>query len=74
MTTDKVEKLRAILFSALIKVKEKHKDVIKSDIKYCVVVEPDGKLVTADWLNDHPEIIKDIQEQYDIALMVAESL
>jgi hypothetical protein len=73
MTAVQVEKLHAILFKALVKVQEKHKTIIKSDIKYCVVIEPDGKLVTADWLNNHPEIIKDIQEQYDLALMVAQS-
>ncbi len=65
MTTDQVEKLRNILFKALAKVEEKHKAVIRSGIKYCVVLEADGKLVTADWLNDYPEVKKEIETVYE---------
>jgi hypothetical protein len=74
MSPEKLEKLRTILFNALKKVEEKHGDVIKSSIKYCVILEPDGKLVTADWLNDHPVVKSEIEQHYEISRLLVDAL
>lgn len=64
MTTEQVQKLKSLLYLALIPVEAQYKDVFKSSIKYSVVLDIDGKLIISDWLNDYPEIKKEIEEKY----------
>jgi hypothetical protein len=64
MTPEQIEKLRNLLYIALIPTEALNKSVFKSSIKYAVVLDTDGKLVISDWLNDYPEIKKEIEEAY----------
>ncbi len=68
MNKDELELLKTFLYMALAPVEAKHKEIIRSSIKYCVVLDNEGKLVTSDWLNDYPEVLKEIREKYDWAL------
>ena len=68
MTTETLERLKALLYLALVPVELKHKNAIKSSIKYSVILDADGKLITSDWLNDYPEIKKEIEEKYNWAV------
>jgi hypothetical protein len=71
MTTEKLERLKALLYLALVPIETKHKNVFKSSIKYCVVLDKDGNLVLSDWLNDYPEIKEEIRVKYNWALSLA---
>jgi|GEM_PF-2269215 len=64
MTPENVNKLRSLLYLALIPTEALNKDVFKSSIRYCVIVDAEGNLVVSDWLNDYPEIKKEIEEKY----------
>ena len=65
MEPEKLQKLKLLLYLALIPTEAFHKDVFKSSIKYAVVLDIDGKLIISDWLNDYPEIKKEIEEKYN---------
>jgi len=65
MTPENIDKLRSLLYLALIPTEAVHKAVIKSSIKYCVIIDAEGNLILSDWLNDYPEIKKEIEETYN---------
>ncbi len=64
MTPEQVIKLRSLLYLALIPTEAQYKSIIKSSIRFCVVLDNDGKLIISDWLNDYPDIKKEIEEKY----------
>jgi len=64
MDSQKLQQLRTLLYLALIPTEALNKSVFKSSIKYAVVLDNDGKLVISDWLNDYPEVKKEIEEKY----------
>lgn len=64
MTPENINKLRSLLYLALIPTEAINKAVIKSSIRYCVIVDTEGNLVISDWLNDYPEIKKEIEEKF----------
>lgn len=64
MEPEKLQKLKSLLYLALIPTEALNKSVFKSSIKYAVVLDADGKLVISDWLNDYPDIKKEIEEKY----------
>jgi len=65
MTPENVNKLRSLLYLALIPTEALNKEVFKSSIRYCVIVDAEGNLVVSDWLNDYPEIKKEIEEKFN---------